>query len=63
MAYYIIVETENGQTIINCDEGRSPLEAAEANGGLLVDDGPFATYEDALDALTYLTSSDEEDLA
>lgn len=60
MNYFIIIETENGNNVIECPEGLSPIEAAEANDGILVDEGPFRSYEDAMDALDQLQPDEDE---
>lgn len=60
MATYAIIELEDGLTIATVEPGQTPEAAAEGQGGVLVDPGPFDSYEDAYDAMLNLEGEDEE---
>jgi len=61
MVTYAIVELDDGLTVTTVQPGQSPEDAAAASCGVLVDSGPYATYEDACDALAELeTANDDE---
>ena len=59
MISFAIVELDDGLTVATVQPGQSPEDAAVASHGVLVDPGPYATYEDACDALTELESEDD----
>lgn len=59
MAIFCIIETENGRTIVELPPGTTATEAAQAQGGFVVDPGPYASYEEAYEALLGL----EQELA
>lgn len=54
MTLYCIVETEDGHTIAQRREKESAVAAAERLGGTVVDPGPYASYEEAQEALIAL---------
>jgi hypothetical protein len=51
MPVYCLIETEDGATIAEQPAGKSAEETADLHGGVLLDPGPYRTYEDAQDAL------------
>jgi hypothetical protein len=51
---FVIIELEDGLSV-------AAVQAAAHEGGVLVDPGPFATYEEAYDALVELEGDDEEE--
>jgi hypothetical protein len=53
------METEDGWTIAEYREGMTAEEAAELQGGVVIDPGPYESYDEAYDALLSL----EEELA
>ena len=61
MSSFAVVEIDDGLTIIEVLPGQSPEDAAISEGGILVDPGPFRTYEEASDALDQLEAENEED--
>jgi hypothetical protein len=63
MIDFAIIELEDGLTVAELQPGQSPEDAAASQGGILIDPGPFPTYEDACDALTALQDDDEEERA
>ena len=60
MTYYIIIETNDGQAVVSCSDGQTAEDAAEANGGILVDEGPFDSFEEARDALEDLDLAEDD---
>lgn len=61
MVTYAIVELDDGLTVTTVQPGQAPEEAAVASCGVLVDPGPYATYEEACDALAALETADEDE--
>lgn len=59
MRHYCIIETDDGYTIVERGTEEDPVTVAEAHEGVLVDPGPYAAYDDALDAVISL----QEELA
>lgn len=59
-SYFAIIEVEDGLTVIQVTPGQSPEDAALAEGGLLVDPGPYDSYEEANEALDQLELEDED---
>ncbi len=51
MQSYIVVETDDGLTVVEANDTHSPEVQVERLGGVLVDPMLYATYEDAYDAL------------
>jgi hypothetical protein len=51
MAEFIIVELEDGFSVVEVQPGERPDDAAARHRGTLVDPGPFATFQEADDAL------------
>jgi hypothetical protein len=62
MLQYELIETDEGLTIAEICPGISPEEAARQQGGVVLDSGPYESYEDAYVALMALKFSDEEEL-
>lgn len=61
MAAYCIIETDDGWTIVEHPAEITAEEAAHRQGGIVVDPGPFDSYEDACDALTGLQEELDDD--
>jgi hypothetical protein len=59
MASFAIIELDDGFEVVEVLLGQSPSDAAAAEGGVLVDPGPYLSYEEASDALDQLEISDE----
>jgi hypothetical protein len=62
MLQYELIETSAGLTVAEITPGLSPEEAASRRQGLLIDPGPYDTYEDANEALMTLKLDEEEGL-
>ncbi|MFZ5833490.1 MAG: hypothetical protein ACOY3P_25675 [Planctomycetota bacterium] len=58
---YAIIETPSGMTVTPLEEGKSVEEVAARFSGLVVDAGPFSSYQDAYDALLALQDEEDED--
>jgi hypothetical protein len=58
---FAIIEIDDGLSIVELQPGQPPEEVVAQQHGILVDEGPFPTYEDACDALTELEGEGEED--
>lgn len=61
MVSFAIVELDDGLTVTTVQPGQTPEDAAVASSGILIDPGPYLTYEDACEALYVLESDDEDD--
>jgi hypothetical protein len=61
MISFAIIELEDGLSVVEVEPGQSPEDAAVKEGGVLVDPGPYANYEEACDALDALEVDDEEE--
>ncbi len=51
MQSYVVIETDDGLSVVEVDETSSPEFEAERHAGVLVDPTCYVTYEDAFDAL------------
>jgi len=65
MAMYCIIETEDGWTIVDHREDQTAEQAAHDRGGVVVDPGPYTSYEEANDAMISLQQelADDEDIS
>lgn len=61
MVSFVIIEVDNGFTLVEILSGQSPEDVALSEGGVLVDDSPYESYEEANDALDQLESLEEEE--
>ena len=59
MTGYIIIETDDGMTVVEVLPGQDPNDVALSNNGNLADDQLYSNYQDAYDALIEL--SEDED--
>ena len=60
MVSFAIIELDDGLTVATVQSGQTPEEVATIEHGVLVDPGPYVTYEEACDALCELEDDDEE---
>lgn len=60
MVTFAIAEVDDGLTIVQVPPGQGAEDAAIKEGGVLVDPGPYQTYEDANDALEALERENEQ---
>ena len=61
MTSLAIIETDDGFQVIEVMPDQSPEDAAVAEGGELVDPGPFESFDEAVEALDQLETYDESD--
>ncbi len=61
MLLYEIIETDEGLAVAEMHPGVSPDEVAAAQRAVLIDPGPYRTFDDAYDAMVALQSEEEED--
>lgn len=61
MQCFVVIETDNGLTVAPIDEHTSPEVEAERSGGVLIDPTPYATFEDAYDALLLIEAESKSD--
>ena len=61
MQCFVVIETDDGLTVAEVDETTSPEDEAERSGGVLVDPTPYATFEDAYDALLLIEAESKTD--
>lgn len=61
MLRYELIETNEGMTVVEIPTGNTAEEAARQQGGVIVDAGPFTSYEDAYDALMALKLDKDEE--
>lgn len=60
MTHYAIIDTDAGLTVAEMSQGVGPEEEALRLGGVVVDPGPYPTYEDAYDAMLSLADEDDD---
>lgn len=60
MTQFAIIENDSGLTVVSVASDATAEQAASEQGGLLVDAGPFDSYEDAYDALLAIPDEEEE---
>jgi len=61
MTSFIIIELDDGLTAVELPADQTAEDVAAAQGGVLVDEGPFATIEEANDAIDNLEEAEEEE--
>ena len=59
MVSYEIIETDEGLAVAEIPNGATAEEVALARDGILIDPGPYESYEEAYDAM--LALEEEED--
>ena len=61
MVQFAIIEVADGLTIVELQPGQKPDDAAVSHGGVLIDPGPYPSYDEANDAMIALQAEDEEE--
>ncbi len=61
MPRYAIIETDAGLTIVEVQPGVSLEDTALRHGGVVVDPGPYESYDEACDAMMGLKFEEDED--
>jgi hypothetical protein len=60
MSHYQIIETDAGLTVTEQEPNVPPEVVAEQRGGVLVDPGPYKTFDDAYDAILALQREEDD---
>ena len=60
MTSFAIIELEDGWAVVTVHPGQTPEEAAIEAHGILIDPGPYTTYEDAYDVICEMEDAEEE---
>lgn len=60
MPQFAIIETEDGMTIAVLPPNTSAEEVARQRAAVVIDPGPYPTYEEAYDAMLALAEPDDE---
>ena len=60
MTLFAIIETDAGLTVAETGPYEGPEEAAVRNDGLVVDPGPYKSYEEAYEAVLSLEFDEEK---
>lgn len=60
MTRFAVIEIEDGLAIVEVGPGQSAEDAAVLEGGILIDPGPFSTYEEANSAIDLLQEEDDD---
>jgi hypothetical protein len=63
MPQYAIIEVEDGLTIVEIPQDQTVESVAASAGGVLIDSGPYSSFQEASDALANLQLEGEEDRA
>lgn len=61
MVQFAIIEVPDGLTIVELKPGQKAEDAAITHGGMLIDPGPYPSYDEANDALIALESEEDEE--
>ncbi len=60
MNHFIVIETDAGLQVASVQSNEPPADAAARHGGVIVDAGPFHTYEDAYDAMLLVPEDEKQ---
>ena len=61
MPDFLILETDDGLTVVDRRDDETAEDAALRHGGVVIDPGPFDTLDDAQDALLLLGEGEDDD--
>jgi hypothetical protein len=61
MAVFSIIETDDGLLVVEHPESMSAEETASRHGGVVIDENPYPTYDEAYDALLALQRDADDD--
>lgn len=62
MTQFIVIEVADGLVAVELPDDQKPEDVALTKGGTLIDEGPFATLEEANDAIDNLEADEDEDV-
>ncbi len=57
---YAVIETDAGLRVVQLESAGRPEVAAEKHGGVIVDPGPYKSFDEAYDAMLALQDEEEE---
>ena len=60
MSTYIVIENDSGLRVAELEAKETAEEAARKHSGVIVDPGPYHSYEDAYDALMLVPEDERE---
>ncbi|REJ66375.1 MAG: hypothetical protein DWQ31_15025 [Planctomycetota bacterium] len=60
MTHYIVVETDSGLSVAEVSDRKSADDVAVESGGVIVDPGPYKSYEAAKDAMLAVPDDEGE---
>lgn len=60
MGRFVVIEIDDGLTVVELDQTTSVEAAAEKNGGVVVDTTIYSSYDDAYDALLLAQAEDDD---
>jgi hypothetical protein len=61
MVSFAIIELPDGMTVVEVQPGQAAEDVALAQGGVLVDPGPYPNYDEAYDAMVELKAEEDEE--
>lgn len=61
MPQFAIIETEDGMTVAAIPPNTSADAMARQRAAVVIDPGPYATYEEAYDALLAISEPEDEE--
>jgi hypothetical protein len=61
MSLFAIIEVDEGLTVAELAPDEAPEAAAMSQGGVVIDPGPYHTYQDAYDAMLALEDEIEDE--
>lgn len=60
MSCYIVIENDQGLRVADVPSGKSAADVATILQGVIVDFGPYKSYEDAYDAMMQIPDDEKE---
>ena len=60
MTRFAVIETDSGIAVAAIPTGATVEDVAAQQGGVVIDPGPFESYEDAYDAMLAIPDEEEE---
>ena len=61
MSQFVILELDDGYIIAGVPDGKTPETVAVESGAVLVDGGPYVSFEEAQDAMLSMPNPYERD--
>lgn len=62
MSHFAIIEVEEGLQVAEMSDPDTAEEAASVAGGIVIDPGPYDSYEEAYDAMLAIEEENEDEL-